>query len=98
MAVAPDSVGVDSVAIIDADQMKLIPSTEKNATPGEHRLRGTLLRLSFDKPSGRITAAVVAGHTSWTLLVTPEALCQPHNVPGSAVWIAYNPQNVRWHT
>jgi tungstate transport system ATP-binding protein len=98
VASAPADVGADSVAIIDADQMTLIPSTEKDAPADEHRLRGTLLRLSFDKPSGHVIAGVVAGHTSMTLLVAPESLGRSGYLPGSNVWVAYNPQNVRWHT
>lgn len=96
IAAASQEVNGNSAAFLDADEMKLYHHPEKNGLSGEHRLQGTMMRLSFDKPSGRISADVSVGSTTLTLLVDPGQLSGGLCAPGSTVWVGYDPRQIRW--
>ncbi len=96
IAAAPPEVNGNSAALINADQLRLYSQPRENSPTGEHCLQGTMMRLSFDKPSGRISADVSVGSTTLTLLVDSGQLSGGLCAPGSTVWVGYDPRQIRW--
>ncbi len=85
-----------AVAAIDARQMALYSDHDQIPAPC-HGLQGQLLNLSFEKPTGRISAAVIIGRTVITVYLSKEEKSACRYGPGQIVWVGYDPSTVYWY-
>jgi tungstate transport system ATP-binding protein len=84
-----------AVAALPAERAHLV--LDPTAIPdGYHRIEGLLLRLSFEKATRRVNAAILVGSTLLTVSL-PEnerSACRHH--PGQTVWVGYDPMSIGW--
>ncbi|MFW6011446.1 MAG: energy-coupling factor ABC transporter ATP-binding protein [Desulfosalsimonas sp.] len=85
-----------AAAAINSGDLTLHGENEK-VPPGKKALNGLLLRLSLEKPTGRIKASVSVGNTEFILYPDPETISAKGYKPGSALSIAYHPGKVEWY-
>jgi tungstate transport system ATP-binding protein len=93
-AAAPEDLQA-AVAAIEAKHLGLIPQSTA-VSDGQHSLRGILLRLSFERSTGRTCASVVIGSTTLTIYL-PEKDSVGAYQPGQPVQVVYHPCNVTWY-
>lgn len=90
----PEDLG-NAAAAINAGRMALY--TDEAVIPkGHSRLKGTLARLNLEKISGGIGATVSVGSLTFHIRLSPEDAAARPWTPGQTVWIAYDPEAVRW--
>lgn len=63
---------------------------------GHHVLEGTILRLTLDKPSGRIKASVQVGNIILYVILPVDENHLPAFAPGKNVWLAYDISRIQW--
>ncbi|MGM0787111.1 MAG: energy-coupling factor ABC transporter ATP-binding protein [Thermodesulfobacteriota bacterium] len=74
-----------------------IHASRKRLPSGKSALKGTLMRLSLEKHSGRVRASVSVGHTEFIVYPDPQTLALHNHQPGASVWVAYHPDRVDWY-
>ncbi len=85
-----------AVAALPADRLRIYPYSYQ--MPGRfRRLKGALLRLSFERSSGRISASVLVGSTIMTAYLSGTAQSEVTFGPGQTVWLGYDPSQVEWY-
>lgn len=83
----------ESAAVIEV----LSASEEESRIDGDDRvLRGTVSRLSLEKKSGQVVAAVIVGNLSFTVELTPHQKRQQTIFPGQHIYIHYSFERVKW--
>ncbi len=85
----------NAVAAIDARQMHL-NMTSDEVKSHHRRLKGILLRLSFEQSTRLTSAAVLVGGMVFNVYL-PEAGTDSRRFhPGTEVWVGYDPHSVAW--
>ncbi|MFP4257239.1 MAG: energy-coupling factor ABC transporter ATP-binding protein [Desulfobacterales bacterium] len=74
-----------------------IHASQKEVPRGKSPLKGTLMRVSLEKHSGRVRASVSVGHTEFIVYPGPQTLARHNHQPGAVVWVAYHPDRVDWY-
>jgi tungstate transport system ATP-binding protein len=85
-----------AVVSIEADHMGLY-AAPAHIIPPLHRLKGLVLRLSFEQATGRVSAAVLVGAMVLHVYLEPANASMAQFGPGRAVWVGYNPGAVTWY-
>ncbi|MGD8834351.1 MAG: ABC transporter ATP-binding protein [Desulfobacteraceae bacterium] len=84
------------VAAIEAKHMALHLSPAQ-IPPLLHRLKGPLLRLSYEQSIGRISAAVLVGRVVLNVYLEQGQAATYQFTPGQDVWVGYDPKAVKWY-
>lgn len=84
-----------AVVAIEAKQLALHPPSIA-IDPGDHHLRGLLLRLSFEQSTGLRCASVLIGTTTLTVYLSNTADASLYQ-PGQSVQVSYNPSSAAWY-
>lgn len=95
LAAAPLDANHNAVAAIDPAHIGLYPQVDQIA-PAHHGLQGTLLRLSLEKSTPYMSAAIAVGNTIFKAQLTLQAFSSGRFAPGQSVWIGYDPEQVEW--
>jgi tungstate transport system ATP-binding protein len=85
-----------AVASIDANHMGL-HATPAQIPPPLHRLKGVVLRQSFEQATRRVSAAVSVGGIMFNVYLDPSNGSATQFSPGQDVWVGYNPRAVSWY-
>ena len=84
------------VAAIEAKHMEL-QLTSAQIPSSLHRLKGLLLRLSYEQSIGRISAAVLVGRVVLNVYPEQSEAATYQFRPGQDVWVGYDPKAVKWY-
>jgi tungstate transport system ATP-binding protein len=83
----------ESAAVIEVQSV----SKEESRSEGDDRvLRGTVSRLSLEKKSGQVVAAINVGNLSFTVGLTPHQQQEQTIFPGKNIFIHYSLERVKW--
>jgi len=85
----------NSVAVIDADQLRLYDNAE-DVPKNLSCVKGLMMRLSLEKGRRRVGATVAVGNLTLYISLQPEAPLKLAMAPGQTVWIGYDPHQIRW--
>ncbi|MFW6081464.1 MAG: energy-coupling factor ABC transporter ATP-binding protein [Desulfosalsimonas sp.] len=85
-----------AAAVIDPADIT-IHASQKEVPLGKSALKGTLMRVSLEKHSGRVRASVSVGHTEFIVYPGPQTLARHNHQPGAVIWVAYPPDRVEWY-
>lgn len=64
---------------------------------GKAALKGLIMRLSLEKHTGRISAAIHAGRAEFVIYFDPQTVSGQGYQPGAYIWVAYYPDRVKWY-
>jgi tungstate transport system ATP-binding protein len=95
LAMAPAEIRPDATATIHSNHV-VLHSAPPQPQPGHHSLEGTILRLTLDKPSGRIKASILVGGIVIAAILPVIENNLPAYAPGQHIWLAYDISRVRW--
>lgn len=84
-----------AVVAIEAKHLAL-QRPSRAVAEGQQRLRGLLLRISFEQSTGLRCAAVLVGNITLTVYLSDEAEPSLHQ-PGQSVQVIYDPSKVAWY-
>ncbi|MEJ2155639.1 MAG: energy-coupling factor ABC transporter ATP-binding protein [Desulfobacteraceae bacterium] len=85
----------NAVAAIEARQMRLYLTADEVA-PYHRRLKGILLRLSYEQSTRLTSAAVLVGGMIFNVYLPEAGTDNRRFHPGTEVWVGYDPHSVAW--